>query len=255
VIVVKTVGAPRKRERARPSLGRRRPAAPQPGDEPEPVPVTRVTVIRGQPLEHHAAARDWLATCRDTSVADPEIAEALRLLNQAIQAHRVSAGDPYATDLSQAQARRVRIGFGTGDELMDDRWGEARDVPPQAARRGRRRMLAPEEQLARILGGRRATHPSEDLLLRARLDLDQGRTRQAAMQARAARGALEAELARDKGSEEAREALRGRTDLLDELATAALGRELDDDEAARLAEVVVEMERIVRRRRHAVGDG
>jgi hypothetical protein len=109
-------------------------------------------------------------------------------------------------------------------------------------------MLGPEEQIARILGGRQPIYPSEDLLLRARLDLDQGRARQAALQARAARAALEAEL----GSDEPRQALRGRTGLLEDLAAAALERELDDGQATQLAEVVVEMERIARRRRHLV---
>ena len=48
----------------------------------------------------------------------------------------------------------------------------------------RRRMLAPEQELAGILTGRRpGVQPSEELLLRARLDLDAGRHVEAALQA------------------------------------------------------------------------
>ena len=187
MIVVKTLDAKLQRRGARNrSLARKRPAPAEPGDEPEPVKVTRVTVIRGLPLEHAEGATDWLAGCGDTEVAAVEVAEALRLLNRAMHAHRVSAADPYAGDVSRGRARRVRLGYGTGEELVEGRWREAYAVPPQVARAGRRRMLAPEEQIARILGGRREVHPSEDLLLRARLDLDQERSRAAALQAQAA---------------------------------------------------------------------
>ena len=62
----------------------------------------------------------------------------------------------------------------------------------RASRRKRKRgeTLAPQERLAAILGGRDALLAGEELLLRARLDLDAGRTREAALQARdRARGA------------------------------------------------------------------
>src|SRR5207253_1728436 len=138
----------------------------------------------GEPLDGLAAAREWLARCRDPDTADAEVAEALKLLNRAIHAHRVSAADPYVGDVSLGSARRVRLGYGGGDELVEGRWQDAYEVPPHVARTRRRRMLAPEEQLARILSSRRPAHPSEDLLLRARVDFDQGRTRTAALQAR-----------------------------------------------------------------------
>ena len=249
MIVVKSLEAPLKRARARPSLGRRKPSRAEAGaDEPEQVAITRATVIRGLPLGDKAAAQEWLSGCSRAKTAEREVAEALHLFNRAIQAHRVSAADPYTGDVSRVHARRVRLGYGTGDELVEGRWRDAYELPPTAGRGRRRRMLGPEEQIARILGGRQPIYPSEDLLLRARLDLDQGRARQAALQARAARAALEAEL----GSDEPRQALRGRTGLLEDLAAAALERELDDGQATQLAEVVVEMERIARRRRHLV---
>jgi hypothetical protein len=254
VIVVKTIGAELKLEvPGRLSLGRRR--GPRPADDddaPEPVAITRVTVVRGSPFADDASAREWLARCRDDDTADREIAEALRLLNRAILAHRVSAGDPYAADAARGQARRIRIGFGSGDELVEGRSREVHEVPLQTARRSRRRMLAPEEQVAQILGGRRPTWPSEDLLLRVRLDLDQGRTREAALQAQAAHGSLAAELAAQPGADEGRSAVERQDQLIGRLGAAALDRELDEVEMESLGEAVAEMERVVRRRRHAL---
>ena len=254
MIVVKTIGAGLKREApGRLSLGRRR--GPRPAgddDEPEPVAITRVTVVRGSPFADDTSAREWLAACRDPETADREIAEALRLLNRAILAHRVSASDPYAADAARGQARRIRIGFGSGDELVEGRSREVHEVPAQATRRGRRRMLAPEEQVAQILSGRRPIWPSEELLLRVRLDLDQGRTSEAALQAQAAHGSLAAELAAQPGGGEAGSAIARQGPLIGRLGAAGLERALDDAEMESLAEAVAQMERVVRRRRHAL---
>ena len=253
MILVKTLGAELKRDGAGRRLrGRTRQASPPAADEaPEPVSVTRVTVIRGLPLDDVAAARGWLAECRDAATADDQVDEALRLLNRTIQAHRVSAGDPYAADIGRSRARRVRIGYGSGDELVEGRARETQELPEKGRRRSRRRMLAPEEQVALILGGRRSTYPSEELLMRARLDLDQGRTREAALQFRAAHAALTAEVAGEEAGAEARATLERHAELADRAGTAALERELDAEQAARLEEAVVETERLVRRRRHA----
>jgi hypothetical protein len=112
-------------------------------------------------------------------------------------------------------------------------------------------MLAPEEQVAAILGGRRAVHPSEELLLRARLDLDQGRPREAGIQACAARAALAAELG-GGGDEQARSTVERHGQFLDAVGQAAFARELEPEESARLEQAIAELERLVRRRRHAV---
>jgi hypothetical protein len=251
VIAVKTIGAPLKRERTVRRGARRRPSQAEPGDEAEPVTVTRVTVIRGQAFEDGAAAQQWFAGCGDAEPAFREIAEALRLLNHAIHAHRVSAADPYVGDVSLRSVRRIRLGYGTGDELVEGRWHEAYTVPPAVTHGGRRRMLSPEEQVARILGGRRPTHPSEELLLRARLDFDQGRMRAAALQADAACAALAAELRGEEAAQQAFDAVRARGEPLARLATAARDRDLGDDQVSELGEVLLEMERVARRRRHA----
>ena len=57
-------------------------------------------------------------------------------------------------------------------------------------------MLSPQEEMAGMLSGRRPpAHPSEELLLRARLDLDHGRLVEAALVLRAAAEAMAVELA------------------------------------------------------------
>ena len=67
------------------------------------------------------------------------------------------------------------------------------------ARRARRSMEAPEERFAALLGGREEVLPAEELVLRARADLNAGRLREAALQARVA---LEALLAARVASED-----------------------------------------------------
>ncbi len=148
----------------------------------------------------------------------------LRSINRVLHGHRIAAHDPYVREVSLGQAHRVRIGFGSGDELLEGSHTEAFLIP--ARRKKRRQMLEPQSELAGILGGRRPPLPSEDLLLRARLDLLEGRMRQAAIQAAGAGDALEAELRDDKSlPAEARAWVAERCRVLRELARAALTAE------------------------------
>jgi hypothetical protein len=102
-------------------------------------------------------------------------------------------------------------------------------------------MLSPQEEMAGMLSGRRAAgRPSEELLLRARLDLEHGRLVEAALVTRAATEALAAE-GHDSG--DAAAAVR--------LAQAALTGELSPDQAEELSGLLASLERIVRRRRYA----
>jgi hypothetical protein len=218
--------------------------------EPEAAPVSRVTVIGAEAFEGEDAARSWLTE----ACGDPEehLERGLRSLNRVLQAHRIAAHDPYVREVSRGQAHRVRIGFGTGDELVDGSHTEAFLIPP--ARRKRRQLLEPQSELAGILGGRRPAMPSEDLLLRARLDLKEGRVRQAAIQAAGAADALEAELRADEAlPAEAHTWLKERVPVLRDLARSCLTGEPADGAAGEIDDVVAGMERIVRRRRLAAG--
>jgi hypothetical protein len=250
VIVFQTLDAGR-----RSSLRGRRPKRAEPGDtDPQPVPISRVTVIDSDGFENEEAAGDWLDRCRrNESERERSAARALGIVNRAIHAHRVSAGDPYERELIRRHAVSARLGYGAGDDVVEGRWRAAYLLPAPRVRVGRRQMLSPQEQVAGILSGRNAVHPSEDLALRARLDLDHGRTRQAALQLRAATDACEAELAAsaDQSSSKALEALSRTKGTVDELAAVALAGELDDEQTASLSERLAEIERVLRRRRHA----
>ena len=88
----------------------------------------------------------------------------------------------------------ARIGLGDGESVADGRFAEAWELPPPGARRTRRSMEAPEERFAALLGGHASPLAAEELVLRARADVDAGRMREAALQARVALEALLAEL-------------------------------------------------------------
>jgi hypothetical protein len=217
------------------------------------VPITRVTVIAAVPFDDERAARDWLARCsgRGDEGAD-EITEALDHVNRAVAAYRVAAADAHAHDVSAERAVRIRIGYGSGPDLVDGAWEDAMLMPAERRPRVRRRMLAPEQELAGIMTGRRpAGRPSEELLLRARQDLDAGRMREAAMQVKVAADALRAELAREESTDSG---LTSRVEIAGRLAQAAMAGDLDDAAQADLEKLVTELERAVRRRRYAATD-
>ena len=218
---------------------------------PEPVPITRATAIGVDPFPDDDAAREWLDRCRGRGDhGAQEVAVALAHVNRAVAAYRVCATDPDANRVSREQAIRVRLGYGTGPGLVDGAWKDAYLIPPEhgTSRRARRRMLAPEEEMAGMLTGRRPpAWPSEELLLRARGDLDDDRPVEAALQARAAVEALAAELEREgEGG-----AVRSHADTAARLARAALAAALDDQQRTELEDLVVTLERAVRRRRYS----
>jgi hypothetical protein len=251
VLVFASLGAEPRRGRLR-ERSRRRPRRAEAGHvAPEPVPISRVTVIASEAFADERAAREWLERCRDERVSAAELDYAMQRVNRAVHAHRLAAADPYVGDVSAAQARRVRLGYGAGEELVEGGWREAWTVPAAPQKRARRAMLAPQEQVARILSGRRPAQPSEDLLLRARLDLREGRARQSALQARAAYAALAAELRAEPGTEQVLSTLEEGSAPLDRIATAALEGSLDSSQVGELDDAIAELERIARKRRHA----
>jgi hypothetical protein len=238
-------------ERASRLKGRRPSRLPAGEIEPEPVPITRATAIGVDPFPDDASAREWLDRCRGRGDhGAEEVAVALAHVNRAIAAYRVCAADPLAHRVSREQAVRVRLGYGTGPGLVDGAWKDAYVIPREhgGSRRARRRMLAPEEEMAGMLTGRRPpAWPSEELLLRARGDLDDDRPVEAALQARAAVEALAAEVAREgEGA-----AIGAHAETAATVARAALAGGLDDAQRTQLEELVVTLERAVRRRRYS----
>jgi hypothetical protein len=184
--VLRTLGA-----RERRMIGGRRPQAVWEAGEAEAVPTVRATLIGVGPLEDGDA---WLDALRgDSRGRETLVSEALSELNALLRAHRAAAADPYAHEIARWHANVVRIGYGSGEKVADGRFDAAYVVPEPAAR-GRADGLAPQERLAAILSGSDHLLAAEELVLRARLDLDSGRPREAALQARIALEALLAEL-------------------------------------------------------------
>jgi len=136
-------------------------------------------VIRPRPFADRSAADAWL----EQVSADRELSTALAIeaalrLNRALHAHRSATGDPHIADIEPSRAVAVRFGFGSGDEVADGRWERARELP-EAERRGLLRRdyeaMRPQERIAAVLGGRERVGPHEELIVRARGDLDAGR--------------------------------------------------------------------------------
>jgi hypothetical protein len=232
VLVLSTLGAP-KRARLRGS----RPSSISEA-EPEQVPTSRATVVSAIPL---SAPEAWLA---DLDL-DAEVEGAVAVLNRALRAHRAAAADPYVAEVSRERALVVRIGYGSGEEVADGRFGEAVELPRFTRRRVKRSMEAPEERFAALLGGREEIHPAEELVLRARADLNAGRPAEAALQCRVAIEALLALLTNPADAsriEPHREAVAA-------AANAALSGPLPGEQAAALEEAVAAMEKALKRRR------
>jgi hypothetical protein len=158
------------------------------------VPVSRATVIRPEPFPQEEAASAWLQRLRsDEEELQGELDAALAVLNRAVHAHRTARADPAARDLTAEAALVVRAGWGAGERVADGRFREGWELP-RGGRRVRRSMEAPDERFAALLGGREAALACEDLVLRARADVDAGRMREAALQSRVALEAVLAEL-------------------------------------------------------------
>ena len=238
---------------AAPAPPRRRLRRPKPRDAdpdvPPVVPVTELTMIQTDSLERDAEA--WLDRVRtDPELRDRLVDEALATATRALSARRVASADPSVPDATREAALAVRIGYGTGDELVDGHWGGALLLPREEGRVSRSATLRPQERIASLLGGRDERLACEELLIRARADLDAGRLREAALQLRVALEALLAARASlsSAGQEDDLGLLDGRRQITGEAANEALAGPLSAARAAEVAETVAVCERVLRRR-------
>ena len=232
-------------------FGKARPKPSDPDAGSPPAPLTTLTAIRPQPLGDDASAAAWLAKLRD----DPErttaeLKDSLRLINRAVHAHRASVLDPNLPDVAAEHALAVRIGFGSGEDLAAGRFTDAFEVP-RSARQRRGEALRPQERLAAVMRGEERIPACELLILRARADLDAGRTREAALQLRVALEALLGERsafgARDQDEDLA--ALDQRRRATGEAANEALRGELAEARLTEVTETLEIGERVLRRQR------
>ncbi len=226
----------------------RRPRPVDPG-EPTPVRVSRATVIDARPLAGEVAAGAWL----ERLDVGAEASAALAVLNRLIGAHRIAAADPYAHQLATDAAVAVRAGFGEGEELVRGGWQRAVELagPGGGGRRRARTALHPEERLAALLAGRERPLACEELALRARLDLDLGRSLATALGTRLALEAALVELganARATGLEERLGELRELRDDVIAAANSALVGPLAEAQGERVAHALERIEATLRAR-------
>ncbi len=240
VVVISEGTAPRR-------VGRREPR--------DTVVVTRITVIDADPLTDDATAAAWL---RENASALPSFGPTT--LDRLVRSFRVAAADPYLADVDVNRAWRTRVGYGTGEQVADGEWTDARELDlgvrePRGAKRSKHR---PTDRLAALLSGRDAILASEELTLRARQDFERGRGREAALQLEAAMTTALAELAgwvelRDMAQRRAE--LEGRLDAVRAAAAAAREGTLDDDAVETLTTTLDRLEAALRARALYVAEG
>ena len=249
ILVLSSLSAPQRhllptRRRARESPLEPTPAA---------VSTSRATLIDTTSIDSREAAERRLREADLETLADAAVAR----LNRVLHAQRIAVADPYAREVSRAQALVVRIGYGDGERVADGRWDTALELPPDSTRerrgggRARSAALRPQERLAALLAGRDAALACEDLALRARADVEAGRLREAALQLRVAFDAALAELEpwREQPGITARIAeLRARADDVAEVSEAALRSGLDDRQITLVAEILGRLEAALRAR-------
>jgi len=253
VLVLQRVGAP-----ASPGRRRRRARTVDSDTEPRALALTRATAIRAfAPFEDPGEAARWLdEACEAEDTIEVLVAEGLELLNRALHAQAVATANPNSkAELEGEAAERVVIGFGSGEEVAAGRFTEAREVdtqPHSSRHRRREEELRPQERVAAVLRGREQLDTCEILLLRARADLNAGRTREAALQLRVGLEALLVELKgalSDPGHEEDMATLQERKTEAGAAANTALQDDLSDQQRTQVEELLKTCERVLRRRR------
>ncbi len=198
-------------------------------DEPVGAGETKIMVIDPVSLSAEHQAEAWLEDL--LGEAGRGVAEALAAVNRVVYLHRVAAADPHVHEVTADQATVARAGWGEGEQLADGRWTQARELPLKAAtrrrlfgrrsRRERNEELVHLEHFAALLGARLRPLVCEELVLRARADLDSGRLAHAALELRQALATGVAEL-----RAEGRQDMVLRVDELDQLSGGVV-READ----------------------------
>ena len=179
----------------------------------------------GEPLAGRPEAEAWLR-----SAGEAQLEADLAVLNGALFAHRMVTADPYLRPVSRGQALVARVGFGAGELVAEGQWTAAHELERKTPRRRRLKALQPQARLAAILSGREPPLVCEELALRARSDVDQGRDRTAALQVLIVLDAALAELAGDGGLADRLEELRARRDPIAAAAQSALAGPLNAEE-------------------------
>jgi hypothetical protein len=243
VLVVATLGAPKRSWLQR--RQRKRKAPPEPA--PAPVATGRATVIDvAEPFGEEDEARRWLR-----GVGEAELEEGIAVLNRALHSFRLVSANPYTHPVDRRQALVARLGFGDGEQVAEGLWSDARELVSHGQREPRAKVLQPQARLAAVLGGRERALVCEELVLRARLDLDLGRDREAALQVLVGLDAALAELQSDPAADSVSERLqelRGRRDAIRHAAQSALAGPLSASEREAVEQTLQRIEATLRAR-------
>ncbi len=205
-----------------------------------------MTVIDADsPLPDARAARAWLS-----AAGEPQLSAHLGVLEWVLHALRVSTADPDVRAPAREQLLIARVGYGEGEQVADGRWLAARELSAPVPRRRRARLLEPQARLAAALARRSPPLICEDLALRARVDLDHGRERAAALQLRIAVEAALAQLHVDMAPDMAERIaqLERQQQAVSAAARAALSGELDAGEREAVAVALTRLEAALRAR-------
>jgi hypothetical protein len=216
VVVLATLGATRSAqdagERTHRSLrglamlsrSRRRGLGATATADPARAPTARVTIVDPVSLSAEHQARAWLAELD----GEREIGAATAVLNRVLHAHRIASADAYSHEVSPEQALVIRAGWGEGEQVAYGQWLHAQELdwstierrasPRRRRTRGRSSALRPQERLAVLLGARGSALICEELVLRARVDLDHDRVELAAIELDRAFAAALSELRAEK---------------------------------------------------------
>jgi hypothetical protein len=206
----------------------------------------RATLVDAEalPSEQHGAM--WLDRLkRDPELLYEEADAAARELNAILRAYRSAALDPHVREIRPDLATVTRVGYGAGTEVAYGRFEDALELPEERRKERRSKVLEPQERLAALLGRSETLSPARELVLRARLDADAGRPREAALQARIALEALLAELPGDDRSRGELEAMRAQ---IGEAANAALNDDPSNELQDAVKRTIELMNTVVRRR-------
>jgi hypothetical protein len=215
--------------------------------------TARATVIDvGDPLPDAEGARAWL-----DAAGEDEVTADLAVLNRALHAHRLAAADPYVHGIGREDALVARVGYGAGEQVADGLWADARELANSLPPRRRRRIPAAQARFAALLTGRHTGLACEELVLRGRLDLDDGRDREAALQTLIALDAALAELSADATGPELAprlDELRGLRDGVAAAAQTAMAGPLAASERDAVAHALARLEAALRARVAALPD-
>jgi hypothetical protein len=244
ILVLRVLGAPERRLLPRRSRARDAPA----GAPPSAVVTSRATLVDTMALDGSEAAERWLRGADLDALAGDAVAR----LNRVLHAHRVATADPMTREVALSRAIVVRVGYGDGEHVADGRWQRALELPPGRERSARRRVsLRPQERLAAVLAGRDPVLACEEMVLRARSDLDAERWREAALMVAVALDAALAELEpwREQAGLAARlDELAGRRAEVQSAAAAALQGGLEPPQVEVVRAVLGRVEAALRAR-------